>query len=227
MRFVLALRHDFPERAEAFRLGLNACGHEEGGDELFLTWNRFAVNGKRADEVEARGGTVLVVENALWGNGFLGKKWLSISRRFHNTIQPFGGPERWDNLGVELPPFRPSGETVILGQRGIGYPKFRTPTGWERGAQRRYGGRIRNHPGRNEGLPLEDDLVNCGRVVTWSSGAAIKALMLGIPVVSEMPGWIGEQDNTVPGRLEMFRRLAWSQWTLDEIADGEPFRRML
>jgi hypothetical protein len=25
----------------------------------------------------------------------------------------------------------------------------------------------------------------------------------------------------------MFRRLAWAQWTIDEIASGEPFERLL
>lgn len=224
MRFVLALRHDIPERLDAFRSGLRKAGHEEGDGDLFLCWNRFAINAHKADAVEARGGQVLVVENALWGNGFLGKKWLSISVRFHNTWQPFGGPERWDSLGFELPPLRTSGETVILPQRGIGPIGMRMPNGWALDAQRRHGGRIRHHPGQREAIPLEDDLANCGHAVTWASGAAVKALMLGIPVTSEMPGWVCEQDNTEAGRLAMFRRLAWSHWTLEEIADGKPFR---
>ena len=72
-----------------------------------------------------------------------------------------------------------------------------------------------------------DDLARCGRVVTWGSGAAIKALLWGIPVVSEMPDWIGEQNNTDEGRLAMLRRLAWAQWTMDEISEGVPFRCLL
>ena len=51
--------------------------------------------------------------------------------------------------------------------------------------------------------------------------------MWGIPALSEMPHWIGEQDNTEAGRLAMFRRLAWAQWTHEEIADGEAFARLL
>lgn len=223
MRFELALRHDIDKRTEAFKEGLQRAGYVEGKGDLYVTWNRFGINGIRADAVELQGGSVLVVENALWGNGFLGKSWLSISRRFHGTWQPWGGPERWDRLGVELPPMRTSGETVILGQRGIGNPKFKMPQGWAQDALRRYGGRIRHHPGRKEEIPLDDDLANCGRVITWSSGAAIKALLMGIPVISEMPGWVGEQDNTELGRLEMFRRLAWSHWTLEEIRQGVPF----
>ena len=66
-----------------------------------------------------------------------------------------------------------------------------------------------------------------GKVVTWGSGAAIKALQMGIRVHSDMPHWIGEQDNTTEGRLAMFRRLAWAQWTLEEIASGLPFERLL
>ncbi len=220
MRPEISLRHDIPERVQAFREGLR---HVQG--DVFVSWNRFGYNASRADAVEAAGGTVWVVENALWGNDFAGKKWLSVSRRYHNVWQPFGGPERWDSLGIQLAPFRSTGETVILAQRSIGHPKFRMPVGWAEDARRRYGGRIRLHPGKREWIPLETDLARCGRVVTWSSGAAVKALMMGIPVTSELPGWVAEQDNTEAGRLAMFRRLAWSQWTLEEIARGLPFHR--
>jgi hypothetical protein len=89
------------------------------------------------------------------------------------------------------------------------------------------GWRIRRHPGTKPAKPLEDDLVQCGRVITWGSGAAIKALMMGIPVTSHMPGWVGEQDNTDDGRLAMFRRLAWAQFRLSELESGYAFARML
>ena len=101
------------------------------------------------------------------------------------------------------------------------------PAGWPEDARRRHGGRIRAHPGKYRGTPLEVDLASAGRVVTWGSGAAIHALLMGIPVTSEMPDWIGHQGNTDAGRLDMLRRLAWAQWTLDEIASGEAFRWML
>lgn len=237
MRAFLNLRQAVPERRSAFVRGLERCGYSvieaittqpKPGDVL-VTWNRIADGHHAASVFESRGLPVLVTENAAWGNDFAGRRWYSLARGYHNTAGqfPVGGPERWDSLGVRLPAFRTNGETVILAQRGIGTPPTRSPIGWEYGALARYGGRVRSHPGLRDAVPLERDLADAGRVVTWGSGAAIKALLMGVPVVSEMPGWIGEQDNTEAGRLAMFRRLAWAQWTLDEIASGEPFARLL
>lgn len=179
---------------------------------------------------EKRGLPVLVVENATWGNEFAGGRWYHIGTNWHNTAGrfPVGGPERWDSLGVTLAPWRDGGETVILPQRGIGSGLVKMPPSFPRQAVKNHRGRIRPHPGKGgSGVPLEQDLADCGRVVTWGSGAAIKALMMGIPVTSYMPDWIGEQDNTDAGRLEMFQRLAWAQWRHSEIAAGEPFRWLL
>lgn len=236
-RAFLNLRLTVAERVEAFARGLRLNGYKvipgvtdkPEAQDILVTWNRIGIGNHAARAFEAAGRPVLVAENATWGNDFAGKRWYTIARNWHNTAGcfPVGGPERWDSLGVELAPFRTEGETVILAQRGIGSPPTKSPFGWEEDAQRRHGGRIRQHPGTRAAKALEADLAKAGRVVTWGSGAAVKALLWGIPVTSEMPGWIGEQDNTEAGRLAMFRRLAWAQWTLDEIAEGVPFRGLL
>lgn len=225
MRALLNLRYTVPERRVAFEKGLQRIGDPE----VFVTWNRIGAADQIAKQYEARGLPVIVAENAAWGNDFAGQQWYSLARGMHNTLErfPVGGAERWDELGVELVPWRAGGEVVILAQRGIGPAGVAMPAGWPVSARARFGGRIRMHPGTGAAKPLEDDLANCGRAVTWGSGAAIRALMLGIPVTSELPGWIGRQDNTDAGRLDMFRRLAWAQWRLAEIASGEPFERLL
>jgi hypothetical protein len=101
-------------------------------------------------------------------------------------------------------------------------------------------GRVRPHPGIAKCVPLEKDLAKASAVVTWGSGAALKALTLGIPVYADMPQWIGA-DAALPvsalasgqcnrdsdARLRMFRRLAWAQWRLSEIEDGTAFRALL
>jgi hypothetical protein len=233
----LNLRYTLPERKAAFTAGLRSLGYtvtegvtqRPGPEDILVTWNRIHVGNGAAAAFEAAERPVLVAENATWGNDLAGRRWYTLARNRHNTagMFPVGGPERWDALGVELAPWRQGGETVVLGQRGIGAPPTRCPPGWGEQEAAKLGARLRPHPGTKPAKPLQDDLARAGRVVTWGSGAAVKALIWGIPVESHMPGWIAEQDNTDAGRLEMFRRLAWAQWTLEEIADGEAFRWLL
>lgn len=233
----LNLRYTPVERVRAFKSGLQRHGYHvemglpvnAGERDIFITWNRIGPADAAARAFQKSGRVVLVTENAAWGNDFCGRQWYSIAREYHNTAGcfPVGGEDRWDSLGVNLPPFRTSGETVILPQRGIGAPPVAMPRQWPVHAMAKYGGRIRRHPGRFVGIPLETDLQNCGRVITWGSGAAVKALLMGIPVISEMPNWIAEQDNMEAGRLEMFRRLAWAQWRWAEIESGEAFQWLL
>ena len=229
MRAWLNLRYVTGDRAEAFRSGLEACGFEVAGEltthpgpeDVLVTWNRIGHGDTCARRFEALGRPVLVAENAAWGNDFAGSRWYTLARGWHNRAgcYPVGGPERWDSLGVELAPWRTQGEVVVLPQRGIGAGGM--PRGWTAK------GRVRAHPGQRDAVPLEQDLASARKVITWGSGAAVKALLWGIPVESHMPGWIAEQDNTDTGRLAMFRRLAWAQWTMEEIAAGEPFWRLL
>lgn len=238
MRAWLNLRYVETPRWSAFEAGLRACGYEVRNGttnkplpgDVLVTWNRIGTGQKCANEFEAAGAPVLVAENATWGNGFNNQRWYHIARTRHNTagMFPIGGPERWDDLGVELAPFRGSGFDLVLPQRGIGSRPTAMPAGWGEGIRRKHNARIRHHPGTNKKAPsLESDLQGCGRVLTWGSGAAIKALMMGCQVKSYMPDWIGAQDNTPEGRLAMFRQLAWAQWTLDEISSGAPFARLL
>lgn len=237
LRAWLNLRRTLPERISIFQEGLERLGYqvmlgvssEPGKDDVLVTWNRIGQGEHVARQFEARGLPVIVAENAAWGNSFAGDHWYSLALNHHNTAGrfPIGGPERWDILGMDLAPWRTSGETIILPQRGIGHPPVAMPRDWPQSAYRRHGGRVRPHPGRNPGKPLEDDLEGVGLAVTWGSGAAIKALIMGVQVISEMPDWIGTQNNTDAGRLEMFRRLVWAQWRMKEIASGEAFRRLL
>lgn len=227
----LNLRYSPADRIELFRVGLARLGYRaEVGlpaqpVEVLITWNRIG----RADEIASRCERVIVAENAAWGNDWQGGRWLSLARDRHNTsgMFPAGDEARWDALHVELKPWRSGGETVILPQRGIGSAPTAMPPGWLDRAYMKYRGRIRHHPGMKPSKPLREDLADCGRAVTWGSGAAIKALIWGIPVISEMPGWIGEQDNTDIGRLSMLQRLAWAQWRHSEIESGAALDRLL
>lgn len=213
------------------RLGYKvSAGIPEGYTEhdLFVTWNRLSLSDRVAGQMVKIGADVIVAENATWGNDFAGHRWLHMAKDYHNTAGkfPVGDDSRFDSLGIDLDQFRQEGETVILPQRGIGSPPVAMPKSFIRAAKKTHGGRVRMHPGKRGGKPLVDDLRKCGHVVTWGSGAAVKALMMGIKVTSYMPNWIGEQDNTEDGRLAMFRRLAWAQHTHEEIESGDALARL-
>lgn len=232
MRAFLNLRYTVPERIDAFKTGLQRCGYEVvhglpnswHPKDVLISWNRIGPIHDICNQFERDGKSVLICENASWGNEFAGDRWYSLAKSFHNTRGrfPIGDRSRWDSLRVGLAPWRDgTGETVVLPQRGIGPPQVAMPRGWHAP------GRVRKHPGRSVAIPLEQDLASASKVITWGSGAAIKALMWGIKVESHMPFWIGQQDNTEWGRLHMFRELAWAQWRLEEIRKGDAFKWLL
>jgi hypothetical protein len=254
----LALREGVHYRREAFAAGLRAAGYavEErltdrpGPRDVLVCWNRYGEVDRCARIFEERGRPVLVAENGYLGNDFAGSRWYAIARSQHNGAGSWseGGSERWDSLSVALASWRvATGDVVLLPQRGIGPAGVAMPKSWlgETENRLRSAGiayRIRRHPGTSStALPLEEDLATASSVVTWGSGAAIKALMMGIPVFSDMPNWIGASaalpvssllvrhtgKRSSLDRLAMFRRLAWAMWRLEEIKAGEPFRRLI
>lgn len=175
--------------------------------------------------------------------------YYALSRHGHNGsgLWPTGGPERWQALGIDLKPWRAAGEHILVcGQRGIGSPQMASPPGWNETAVARIKAktkrpvRLRPHPGNDAPKrPLAEDLKNAWAVVVWSSGSGTQALCEGIPVFYDAPHWIcsggavrmREADYDAPltddaRRLAALERMAWAQWTVAEIASGEPFTRL-
>lgn len=255
MRAFLMLREDPHYRREAFAAGLSAVGfsvecsypHLPRYGDVLVIWNRYGMGEDAAHLAEAAGIPVIVAENGYIGADPDGRQLYAMSLEHHNGAGrwPIGIEARWDRLGVELAPWRSDGSHIqILPQRGIGPAGVAMPHGWtERTVARlqkasRRDIRVRAHPA---GLPapttLEEDLAGAWCAVVWGSSAGLKAMALGIPVFHDLHNWIGAAaarfgiDNIesplLGDRLPMFRRLAHAQWTTEEIASGEPFRRLL
>lgn len=245
-RALCLLRSDLHYRRDAFCAGLAAVGFDvvpelskPAAGDLLVIWNRYGRFHLDAQRFEAAGARVVVAENGPLGKAWRGGNWYSLALGHHSGPWAVGGPERWDAFGVELAPWRDGFETVILGQRGIGEPGIASPHGWAEDVRHRLGGRIRPHPGsESDGAPLEADLANARCVLTWHSGAALKALLFGVPAFHDFPRWVGagaarplsefhHGPRTDDARLAMFRRLAWLMWDLEEIRSGRAFRHLL
>lgn len=237
-------------RRECFLAGLQAVGLEcvprierPGPGDVLVLWNRPPAREAEARRFEAAGARVLVVENGYLGKQWMGRKWFAMAWSHHAGAGrwPEGGPKRWDAWGVEMAPWRAGGgDTLILGQRGIGEPGVASPRGWAEVVQRTIGGRIRRHPGANAApVSLQDDLADAASVVTWHSAGALHALLAGVPVWYGFDRWIGagaalplsefgaEPRRDDAARLAMFQRMAWAMWDADEVRRGAALRSLM
>ena len=245
---VCTLRHEPHYRRHAFESMLRVNGYriDTSGKpksklDLFVTWNRQQGDEQRADDWEARGGSVIVCENAYLAPA----KWSMYAISLHGHCGsgwfPVGDEDRFSDLGIPIAPWKEAtGDILVCGQRGIGSRQMASPRNWEIGAARRIGGRIRRHPGRYPTkTTLEQDLRGASLCAVWSSAAGVQALASGIPVAYFAPHWIcagaatrGYEGVARPlrsdeARSKALHRMAHGQWTVPEIESGEPLRRIL
>lgn len=72
---------------------------------------------------------------------------------------------------------------------------------------------------------LKNALEDARRVVVMNSNTGHEALIAGVPVTSTMPAAYSELTGELPSmetRLRYFHRLAYGQWTWDEMRQGLP-----
>ena len=231
----IRIRREPYYRLDAITQGMNRLGFEivpharPAPGNVLVLWNRKAGRDDTdATAMEAAGGKVLVIEN-----GYLqkvDKTMYAVSLSEHHTGGPVGDTDRFGPLGFELrhQEAAPFGFVLVCGQRGVGSPTMASPPQWaEKHAEslRRRGltARVRPHPGnRAPSVPLKADLMGAGACHVWSSNAGVLARVLGYPVTSWAPHWICEGP-----REAAMQRMAWSQWSVPELATGEPFARLL
>jgi hypothetical protein len=222
-----------------------------GPGDILVLWNRYGAGEAAADRWERAGGTVLVAENGYLGHDEHGVQMYALARHGHNGSGswPVGGPERFARLRVEPRPWRAQGRHIyVRGQRGIGAKSMASPPGWHKtiAAQlKRLTQRpviVREHPGQPAnaiGCQIAHELAGAHACVIWSSAAGVRALVEGVPVFYHAPHWIcagaakrGLSELESPlmddaARLRALERMAWAQWSIAEIASGEPFARLL
>lgn len=243
-------------RHDAFHAGLKAAGfHIEANlpstrparGDLLVIWNRYSCNEDTADRWEKDGGTVIVAENGYCGRDGNGIQHYALAVHGHNGSGTwhYGGPERWAALGIELKPWRESGEHILVcPNRHFGMRGLAMPVDWERltvAALRRITKRpirVRPHPQNSAPVrTLADDMAGAWAMVIWASSTGVHSLIAGIPVIATSRWWIlkaaaGERLEDIESppmfdRVPAFEKLAWAQFTIGEISEGLPFRCLL
>lgn len=234
-------------RKDAFCAGLESLGFKiecspsadpKPGDCLVL-WNRYQRDEHIARAYERAGAWVVIVENAPFAEDKPPTRY-SFYLWHHNGagVWHIGHYPRWF---PDPQPWRTAGDRiVVLPQRGMGEPGVRMEKSWtsnivrELRAATKREVTTRLHPGVRP--HPEIDWSGTWAAVTWASGAALKALVAGIPVFYCFPKWVGagaarlwpaEIERPAMSdrdRYEMLHRLSWAMWTPEEISKGEPFR---
>lgn len=238
-RAVIRIRREPAYRRDAFESGLRRLGYDvlDGSrsnaewiptcrDDVLCLWNRkHGIEERMADTWENRGGTVLVAENAYLQRTDKSMYAISVHGHCGSGWFPVGTEDRFTPLGFDLKPMnydRP-GYVLVIGQRGVGSRLMASPARWGEALAKSHGHRFRPHPGMlRPRIPLEDDLAGAREVRIWSSSVGVRALVEGIPVHHSAPHWICEGEH----REAALHRMSWGQWTVAEIAGGEPFARM-
>ena len=160
--------------------------------------------------------------------------------------------DRWEAMGRELAPWRLGGDYwLIAGQvpgdsalRGVCVDAWAEEVAHklgrceaiDRNAQIRY----RAHPrgGTYTGIKsttgtLEEDIARAIAVITFSSNIAVDAVMRGVPAISFNRGSMAWDvtshsipDIVTPDRTRWAERLAYTQWTKQEVESGEAWEHL-
>ncbi|THD06111.1 hypothetical protein [Rhodanobacter lindaniclasticus] len=138
-------------------------------------------------------------------------------------------PGRFDALGLAITPKGGNGKgpALIALQRADDASHGLSAMQVGVWAQSVGDGVIRPHPLDADVPPLADALAGAAVVHTLCSTIGIDALLAGVPAIADMPdnaAWgelSGPDLPSVADRRRLFSRLAYGQWTLDEMRSGE------
>ena len=202
------------------------------------------------------GHEVLVMERGYVGDRFsyssLG--WNGLNGCADFPEYPADNGERFAQLGVEIKPWKTGGDyALILGQvprdaslKGLDMLPFYEE--WARQVKDKFGlpVRFRQHPevtkrGVNQSVcgaerstgTLGEDLSHAALCLTYNSNSSVDSVLAGVPTFVADRGsmaWdvcshrIGERAT--PAREVWVHKLAWTQWTIKEIASGFPLEKI-
>lgn len=165
--------------------------------------------------------------------------------RNNYQVDGSGPPDygRLRQLGIRARPWRKNGRHILICLQGTAQYELMgtslaewlsgTLKGLEAATDRLI--RVRS---RRESKPLALDLVNCWAVVTWSSNAAVDALVAGVPVFVTAPFAAAYSMGPArdlchidtplypDDRDRWLASLAANQWTIDEMRAGRAWRAL-
>jgi hypothetical protein len=171
-------------------------------------------------DVEATG-EYLLVDRCSYGDTdvFTSLVWNGHGGRGDHRIPENYDASRWEKFHVELMPWKHGTKRVVCGQtesysdRNLG--------DWYRSVGATH---FRKHPAGDNpaGLPEWNSFHDC-ELITLNSSVAIQGMIQGVKTeVHDIGGMAFGTECTDEGRLALMHRLAWTQWSDEEIKQGSP-----
>lgn len=202
---------------------LSDFGHNDR-ESIFSLIAVFGLRGKGATILKDYRGIevpVLVVDF-----GYLKRPdYWQVSLNGLGCLPPFACPaDRFEALGLPIQPMHLDGPTVLCGQLvGDAAHPFDTEKKLNAFVAQYPDLEYRPHPLNGEAeIPLEPIdafLARVGKIVTWNSNIGNDAWLAGVPVEALAPDAM-YKDVTAEARAAYFARVAYGQWTEQEMSDG-------
>jgi hypothetical protein len=222
-----------PKRAAYFAEGFN-----RRGIEFEITDSRVRLDERPAillgttcwRAVEATG-NYLLVDRCSFGDTekYVSLVWNGHGRRGDHRVPAEVDGSRWEAMGEALHPWKPQGSRIVLcGQTETYSPHWTRVEDWYASVGATH---FRPHPaGTNPtGLPHSgDSFEDVGAAVVLNSSIGIKCVLAGIPTITMDEGSMAWDvtghsldDIRTPDRTLWAWRLAWTQYSDDEIREGK------
>lgn len=193
--------------------------------------------------VRASGQDFYYVDNSCFDTARQSYFRVAKNRLQHTGVGTSDG-KRFRALGIEIKPWRTAGEHIVVCPQST--PFMRTVVDYQNGdwtanmlaklrAETTREIRLRSwSPDKGKlAATLGQDLVSAHALVTWSSAAAVTAVLAGVPVLVESPDCAarpmsGQDIGSLPtpDRETWAGVLADNEWTLDEMRSGKAWSHL-
>lgn len=207
----------------------------------------YGVDESNADvfnEVRKRGDDFYYIDNSVFDSARQKYFRVTKNRLQHSGVGESDG-KRFASLGIEIKPWRESGEHIVVCPQSL--PFMKTVVGytgiWESAAvaflkartQREI--RVRGWSPNKSVLAstLGEDLKGAHALMTWSSAAAVTAVLEGVPVIVQgtdcaaaVMGGDGRsiEQLPMPDRTNWAGVLADNEFTLSEMTEGKAWSHL-
>ena len=226
---------------------VRSCGGQIGTnrrDGLAVFYGVDASNIEVWREVQARGQGWFYMDNSVFDSRRQKQFRIAANCLQHSGFGTSDG-RRFDALGIDVKPWRTAGRHIVVCPQSASF--MRDIVGYRgnwtedtlAALKTRTDREILVRPWSRDkaaaGATLAADLVDAHALVTWSSAAAVTAVLAGVPVVvmsndcaaRPMSGSLDAIEALpTPDRRNWLGVLADAEWTVAEIRDGTAWRNL-